>query len=323
MNSIEIEVKIDRSKALLQGLVLKEWERVAVSKSTVGDELWPYLVRGLDMAVDPPRLSLPLARCGGLSRMAPEPLPDAGLAALKEMLRKAPALEREEEQKAAERERKAAEAAEKRIMKNDSVLDAYETMELVEVVHEVGGEEYVTKVPPSIPGDWSESDATPEQKERMQRRKAEFLEEAKEHNDVVTPLLEAARLRAKEKADAEAKAEREAIFARRLETGYYEEETSEYDARRYGAPWIATVSFAEGKTSPIYDFSAGDSSGKFGSEGVRRVPCRPGDLFAKGQKNLRRPADSENSIYHMREDGSVRQVDKAEAFRIWEERSKA
>lgn len=139
------------------------------------------------------------------------------------------------------------------------------------------------------------------------------------------PIALAARAKAAEekaKADAEAETKRQAELteraANRLATGYWEKETVSYNERRYSAPWCAKVSFPSGPKA-VYDF--GDSTGKWGKAGLLRVECKPGDIIAHGQKDLRRPGNSDHTMLMMLPNGRMKEVDKTEAFRIWQERA--
>ena len=153
-------------------------------------------------------------------------------------------------------------------------------------------------------------------KERVAAANREALEKAR-------PALEiAARERdeAKAIADAQALAEKKALWAKRLETGTFEMETGEYKERRYSAYWIAKVTFPNGPKA-IYEF--GQSTGHWGNAGVLSIDCKPGEIIAWGQKDLRRPGDSEHNIWVMREDGGFNVVaDKVDAYKLWKANKK-
>jgi hypothetical protein len=163
-----------------------------------------------------------------------------------------------------------------------------------------------------------------------QPRIDEINAESKSHNDrlfeVAKPFLLAAReekeriaAEAKEKADADQKAANKIKYAERIATGYWEHETGSYNDRRYSAPWCATVSFNGAK--PVYSW--GESTGKWGKSGLLRVECKPGDFIAWGQKDLRRPGNSENNILRMRADGSMESFDNAtDAFKSYRDSQK-
>ena len=92
-------------------------------------------------------------------------------------------------------------------------------------------------------------------------------------------------------------------------------EYSGYNPRRYGKPWGAVVKF-EG-TKIVYDFSAGTFLGDSVKGGKVYVKCQPGDIIATGQRDFR-GRDTENTLYIVEEDGSLKQVDKVAALEHWE-----
>lgn len=119
-----------------------------------------------------------------------------------------------------------------------------------------------------------------------------------------------------EKEEKEEEARR-ARAAKRLESGYWEKETPSYNERRHGAFWCAAVSFGDGP-KPIYTW--GESTGKWGQAGMLRVPCKPGDIIAWGQKDNRRPDKSDHYLLIMQEDGSMVETDKTAAWKHWQEK---
>ena len=138
------------------------------------------------------------------------------------------------------------------------------------------------------------------------------------------PIALATRAKAAEeraKADAEAEAKRQAEITERatnrLATGYWEYETSSYNERRYSSHWCAKVSFPSGAKAS-YEF--GDSTGKWGKPGLLRVECKPGDIIAWGQKDLRCPGNTYHTLLVMLPNGRMKEVDKIEAFRLWQKR---
>ena len=138
---------------------------------------------------------------------------------------------------------------------------------------------------------------------------------------LVVPQLLAAREAnrlANEKTTAELEAARQARItdeaARRLETGHWERETPSYNQRKYSAPWCAKVSFPSGAKA-LYEF--GDSTGKWGAAGLLRIACAPGEIIAYGQKDMRRPGNSDHTILVMLANGCMKGLDKTEAFRLW------
>ena len=86
-------------------------------------------------------------------------------------------------------------------------------------------------------------------------------------------------------------------------------ETQDYNPRRYGKPWIATVAFSDNK--PSYNF--GDWVGTAGGEGKLIIDANEGDIIARGQKDSR---GNNNDIYYyiLQADGERLKVSKIEAF---------
>jgi hypothetical protein len=83
----------------------------------------------------------------------------------------------------------------------------------------------------------------------------------------------------------------------------YREDTSSYNSRRYGKPWIAKLDFSTpGK--PKYEF--GDWLGQPGGEGELSIECQPGDVLATGQKDHRKGRGGANHIGVVQADGKVK-----------------
>lgn len=108
--------------------------------------------------------------------------------------------------------------------------------------------------------------------------------------------------------------------AKRLATGYWEKDTPDYNEKRHSAYWCAKVSFPSGP-KPVYSW--GESTGTWGRAGLLRVECKPGDIIAWGQKDLRRPEKSANNLLLMLENGRMQSLEPREAFRIYTETLKA
>jgi len=68
-------------------------------------------------------------------------------------------------------------------------------------------------------------------------------------------------------------------------------ETTSYNERRYGKPWIAIVDFTK---STKGEFAWGDWTGDHynGGAGVLTIFANPGDIIAQGQKDNRKPKNS-------------------------------
>jgi hypothetical protein len=92
-------------------------------------------------------------------------------------------------------------------------------------------------------------------------------------------------------------------------------ETEAYNNRRYGRPWIAIVDFGNDATG---DFAWGTWTGDHykGGEGVLTVTAYPGDIIAEGQKDNRKPRNSERNYYILLESGKLDYLgDKADAYK--------
>lgn len=116
---------------------------------------------------------------------------------------------------------------------------------------------------------------------------------------------EAERKAAEEQETLRKKAEAEKANAERLASGKYRHNFGEYNSRRYGRPWGATVSFVGGRLE--YDFSGGNFA-----NGDVIISCKPGDIVACGQKD-NRGSGTENYLFVMEEDGSMRKIERGEA----------
>ena len=81
-------------------------------------------------------------------------------------------------------------------------------------------------------------------------------------------------------------------------------ETSSYNERRYGRPWIAKVVITEAKPGGEFLWGQwiGDSSN--GGEGELILDnIEAGDIYARGQKDLRKPRNSAPNYYVLGADG--------------------
>ena len=88
-------------------------------------------------------------------------------------------------------------------------------------------------------------------------------------------------------------------------------ETDEYNEKRYGKPWLATISSWNG-ASPDLEFVPwiGDE----GREGFFEVELRPGQVLKRGQKDHRNPNGTTNSFRIVNSDLTLTRIDKAEAY---------
>jgi hypothetical protein len=180
-------------------------------------------------------------------------------------------------------------------------------------------EEWVA-VEPRSPSNCTGVDLPPDWEPRIAARRSALEQICAEHN--APHLAEVERLRVEHLARAERqraadKLAREAADIEwgrvALESGHWELETGAYNERRHGAPWCARVTFPSGP-KPVYEF--GDSTAKWGKPGLLRVACRPGEVIAWGQKDLRNPGRGEHTIAVMESDGRMREVTKTEAYRL-------
>jgi len=92
-------------------------------------------------------------------------------------------------------------------------------------------------------------------------------------------------------------------------------ETSSYNERRYGKPWIAIVDFS---ASTKGDFDWGEWAGDHynGGEGVLEITAAPGDIIARGQKDNRKPKNSAPNFYFVTPRGELENIgDKGAAYR--------
>ena len=92
-------------------------------------------------------------------------------------------------------------------------------------------------------------------------------------------------------------------------------ETSSYNQRRMGRPWIARVNFAQ---STKGEFEWGDWTGDHsnGGEGVLAIDANPGDIIATGQKDNRQPRNSAPDFFVVTADGGLDEVgDKGAAYK--------
>jgi len=327
---MRIVVKIDQKLALLSGRELGSTAEIDVTMESAGVD-WPEIVGSLDMSQTPPASCLP--GCDDATTQA-----FIG------------AVRTRREAAEAEAAKKAAEIT-AQLDRYESSLDAREDElagPMQECIYRYAPDTHGQYYQPSNPqpgticfrgvtrrlscaeqpgalfryDDLNERHGTLRKREREQDERNEA--EIKSANEVIfareLPRLEAELIarneaeaaEAAEKAAAE-KAVRLAKFATRLESGLYERETDSYNERRYGRPWIAAVSLSGGKLA--YDFEAGTVTASFGSSGMLSITCRPGDVIAWGQKDLRRPDKSEHHILQMRDDGGMNEIDRTGAVK--------
>jgi len=93
--------------------------------------------------------------------------------------------------------------------------------------------------------------------------------------------------------------------------------TSSYNERRYGKPWIAVVDF---KDDPKGVFKFGTWVGTAGSDGLLLLDPEPGEIVARGQKDNRNPKYSAPDWYAIDSEGTLTELkDKVSAYKIYRE----
>lgn len=310
-----ISVAVDKRAALLAGRDLGDRVTVEVTPETIGAALWPVLVASLDLSTTPPyarnlQVAEATAEAVGTAlaaRVADERRPvERYLAEIRDALAKI-------------RQQCAAAPVPRKLRANapgcafDATYDGFARD--------------ITKFYTYSPSYSLRADDRAEIKamlDEMAALKAASDAELAALNATalaaaMPALIEAyatAQAALKAKAAEEDAAKQAAIAERaalRLVTGYWERETAGYNDRRYAAPWCARVT---GVTNGKLDYAFGDSTARHGSSGLLRVACKPGDIIAWGQRDLRKPANSEHQILRMRDDGRMIEIDRTEAYKL-------
>lgn len=312
MNRLSISININQKAALLKGLVLGPTATVEVGPDTVPADVWLDLVGALNMHTTPPALTGygPGGRQYTFSEATEQAVIDGIRDAAKAVL--------DADAKAlAENEARIAAWEADPISKTNKIDFCGRDRDGVDlkVEHEEWSVRYLSSgfgTPAKlIPSDWEA---------RVKFVVDRITPEIEAHNAIAKSRI--AELKAigdaaqaeRDAAENERKAaELAARKAKRLEAGVWEKETGTYNDKRYGAPWCAKVTFPNGP-KPVYEW--GESSGKWGKAGVMVVPCKPGEIIAWGQKDRRKPDDSEHKILHMQPDGGMVEVTVAEAYKI-------
>lgn len=305
MNKLNISVSIDQKAALLKGLVLRSEEIIEVSPDMMAPDLLRILVGVIDMSKYPPAL-----RSGAKwADVYTTGLSDASVDALIAML-----AEMKETNDRAVTQRVAQEIEE--MAEREARVTKFEA----DGIWRQAREDYGVKWE-KWQGDhvniWKMSD---DQIARLGARRQVLGPICEAHNAPLEMAVAEAKAAQEAKVEAREKAEKEAKEAalvvtatKRLETGYWERETPEYNSKRESAPWCASVTFPDG-AKPVYAW--GESTGTWGKAGLMRLRCGPGDIIAWGQKDLRRPDRSQHKIQIMLGSGRMRDVTATEAFRI-------
>lgn len=94
-----------------------------------------------------------------------------------------------------------------------------------------------------------------------------------------------------------------------------------YNSRRYSKPWAAIITF-DGTGKAKYNFEAGTYLGN-DEGGALIITAQPGDIIAAGQKDNRKPQNSDNNWYIVGDNNDLIGISKAEAFRHYKNRQEA
>lgn len=94
-----------------------------------------------------------------------------------------------------------------------------------------------------------------------------------------------------------------------------ERKTAAYNQRRYGRPWIARVVIKGGQLDYQWGQWIGDHSN--GSEGLLIIDLEVGDVFARGQKDFKKPKNSAPNYLVLGADGKGEYLaSKVEAYKL-------
>ena len=89
-------------------------------------------------------------------------------------------------------------------------------------------------------------------------------------------------------------------------------DTSSYNERRYGKPYIAVVDLTNKDANPKW----GNWIGSPGEEGILSIEAEPGDVVMTGQKDFRKPRNSAPEYQILQPDGTLGEcLTKAEAYK--------
>lgn len=91
-------------------------------------------------------------------------------------------------------------------------------------------------------------------------------------------------------------------------------ETSSYNDRRYGKPWIGKLVEWDGEAP---DLEWGYFHGRPGEAGKLEITAEPGDVIRHGQRDGRRPDKSDNEWAIVQADGSLATTTPSEAREHW------
>jgi hypothetical protein len=105
---------------------------------------------------------------------------------------------------------------------------------------------------------------------------------------------------------------RTAQAAARLESGYWEHETTPFDAQLYDVPWCGRVIDIKGLFEMTYEWGTWCARP---DSGLLCVACKPGEIVAWGQKAISKMAASKRYILQMQDDGSMREINVNDVWR--------
>ncbi len=98
-------------------------------------------------------------------------------------------------------------------------------------------------------------------------------------------------------------------------------ETSSYNEKRYGKPWIARVDFS---TSKKGDFRFGSWTGQKGEEGILFLQANINDVVARGQKDNRNSRYNAPEFYFVNASGELEPLaSKVAAYKHYEQHKKS
>jgi hypothetical protein len=89
-------------------------------------------------------------------------------------------------------------------------------------------------------------------------------------------------------------------------------DTKSYNDRRYGKPWIAKITLEGGNE---LKFNWGHWVGDPGDAGMLIIDLEPGDFYATGQKDFRKPKKSAPDYFELSESGESETTTKPEIFK--------
>lgn len=92
--------------------------------------------------------------------------------------------------------------------------------------------------------------------------------------------------------------------------------TSSYNQRRMGKPWIAKVDFSTAKGDFVFGDWTGDQYN--GGAGVLSINAMPGEIIATGQKDNRQQKNSAPDFFVVTDAGALNSLgDKGDAYKFY------